>query len=144
VNLLIPGPVQLIRPKALDSHLDMPRTDELVTSVRDFLRGDVMSATQGRTNFLARVASNSLDIVLRELSLGEEHRARERSRLRALFGSSDDLEALRWRLTRELRDGTMPLDKEGLADHLRATVVNQVAIDQPVYSGFRVAAARAH
>ena len=144
VNLLIPGPVQLIKPKGLDSHLDMPRTDELVTSVRDFLRGDVMSGTQGRTNFLARVASNSLDIVLRELALGDEHRARERGRLRALFGSSDDLETLRWRLTRELRDGTMPLDKAGLADHLRATVVNQVAIDQPVYSGFRIAAARAH
>ena len=82
--------------------------------------------------------------MLRELALGEEHRARERSRLRALFGSSDDLEAQRWRLTRELREGTMPLDKPGLVEHLRATVVNQVAIDQPVYSGFRTAAARAH
>jgi aminoglycoside phosphotransferase (APT) family kinase protein len=144
VNLLIPGPVQLVRPKQFDSPLDMPRTDELITSVRDFLRGEVMSGTQGRTNFLARVASNSLDIVLREISLGEEHRARERARLRALFGSSDDLEALRWRLTNELRDGSMPLDKPGLAEHLRATVVNQVAIDQPIYSGFRTAAAKAH
>ncbi len=141
VNLLIPGAVSMVEGKPQSSTLDMPRTDELVSSVRDFLRGDVMASTEGRTNFLARVASNSLDIVLRELSLGEPQRALELQRLRALFSSSDDLEALRWRLTNELRDGTMPLDRPGLADHLRQTVVNQVAIDQPGYSGLKTALA---
>jgi len=38
----------------------------------------------------------------------------------------------------------MPLDAPGLAEHLRATVVNQVAIDQPRYSGFRTAVEYAH
>jgi hypothetical protein len=33
----------------------------------------------------------------------------------------------------------MPLDTPGLAEHLRETVVNQVAIDQPKYSGLRTA-----
>ena len=79
--------------------------------------------------------------MLRELSLGEPQRALELQRLRALFSSNDDLEALRWRLTNELRDGTMPLDRLGLADHLRQTVVNQVAIDQPSYSGLKTALA---
>ena len=74
VNLLIPGPVALVEGKPFSSTLDMPRTDELVSSVRDYLRSDVMAATEGRTNFLARVASNSLDIVLRELSLGAAQR----------------------------------------------------------------------
>jgi aminoglycoside phosphotransferase (APT) family kinase protein len=142
VNLLIPGPVSLVKRASLDSTLDMPRTDELVVSVRDFLRGDVMAATEGRTNFLARVASNSLDIVLRELSLGPPHRAAELDRLRKLFEApNDDLEALRWRLVHELRDGSMPLDLPGLAEHLRRTVVNQVAIDQPSYSGLKTALA---
>ncbi len=142
VNLLIPGPVVPVKGLSLDSALDMPRTDELVVSVRDFLRGDVMASTEGRTNFLARVASNSLDIVLRELSLGPPHRAGELERLRKLFSApNDDLEGLRWRLTRELRDGSMPLDRPGLAQHLRATVVNQVAIDQPNYSGLKTALA---
>ena len=140
VNLLIPGPVAPVKGLSLDSALDMPRTDELVVSVRDFLRGDVMASTEGRTNFLARVASNSLDIVLRELSLGPPHRAGELERLRKLFSApNEDLEGLRWRLTRELRDGSMPLDRPGLAQHLRATVVNQVAIDQPNYSGLKTA-----
>ncbi len=140
VNLLIPGSVVPVQGLSLDSALDMPRTDELVVSVRDFLRGDVMASTEGRTNFLARVASNSLDIVLRELSLGPPHRTGELERLRKLFGApNDSLEGLRWRLTRELRDGSMALDRPGLAEHLRETVVNQVAIDQPSYSGLKTA-----
>ena len=139
VNLLIPGPITLVEPKPFESHLDMPRMDELVVSVRDFLRADVMNATQGRANFLARVAANSLDIVLRELALGETHRRNEQMRLSALLGTNGDLEALRWRLVRALRDGSMPLDRPGLAEHLRLTVVNQVAIDQPVYSGYKTA-----
>jgi aminoglycoside phosphotransferase (APT) family kinase protein len=142
VNLLIPGPVSLVEGKPLTSTLDMPRTDELVSSVRDYLRTDVMAATEGRLNFMARVAANSLDIVLRELSLGGPQRALELDRLRALLCAGDDLETLRWRLVHELRDGTLRLDRSGLAEHLRETVVNQVAIDQPTYSGLVAALAR--
>jgi len=141
VNLLIPGPVELIEAKPFTSTLDMPRTDELLVSVRDFLRSDVMAATEGRTNFLARVAANSLDIVLRELAVGAQQRELELARLRRLLSSNDDLEALRWRLVRALRDGSLPLDTPGLAEHLRQTVANQVAIDQPGYSGLKTALA---
>ncbi len=143
VNLLIPGPVELVPERDLTASDDMPRLDELVVSVRDYLRGDVMSATQGRTQFLARVAGNSLDIVLRELALGDAHRAREHERLQALLGTTGELADLRWRLTRGLRDGSVALDTPGLAEHLRATVVNQIAIDQPRYSGFKTALANA-
>jgi hypothetical protein len=115
----------------------LPRVDELQTSVRDYLRGDVMAATEDRLNFLARVASNALDIVLRELATGEALREREHERLGALFGGSEGLMPLRWRLVEALRDGGMPLDRPGLAEHLRQTVVNQAAIDQPRYSGFK-------
>jgi aminoglycoside phosphotransferase (APT) family kinase protein len=139
VNLLIPGPVEPPRGEPSRSALLMPRTDELVTSVRDFLRDEVMAATRGRTSFLARVASNSLDIVLRELELGPAHRAGERRRLEQILGHGGELETLRWELVRSLRDGSMPLDHPGLADHLRTTVVTQVAIDQPRYSGYRTA-----
>jgi hypothetical protein len=42
---------------------------------------------------------------------------------------------LRWTLVEALRDRSMSLDHPGLAKHLRNIVVNQVAIDQPGYSG---------
>ena len=143
VNLLIPGPAELVAGEDPTAASEMPRLDELLISVRDYLRGDVMAETSGRTNFLARVAGNSLDIVLRDLEFGAPHRDAEHTRLRTLLDADDGLEALRWRLVHALRDGSMPLDHPGLAAHLRATVVNQVAIDQPKYSGFKTATARA-
>jgi aminoglycoside phosphotransferase (APT) family kinase protein len=139
VNLLIPGPVALVEAASAGTEQDMPRADELLVSVRDFLRQDVMSQTKGRTQFLSRVAGNSLDIVLRELSLGPPHRAQETQRLQTLFDSEESLFELRWRLVNGLRDGSIALDTPGLAAHLRATVVNQIAIDQPRYSGFTTA-----
>ncbi|MEM7078174.1 MAG: phosphotransferase family protein [Pseudomonadota bacterium] len=138
VNLLIPGHVELV--STTDNALqDMPRLDELVVSVRNFLHNDVMDETTGRLNFLARVAGNSLDIVLRDLSHGATARAQEWERLRALFDADADLQSLRWKLVHGLRDGSIELDKPGLVEHLRATVVNEVAIDQPKYSGFQTA-----
>ena len=144
VNLLIPGEVEVVEPSADPanrSSTDLPNVDELVISVRDFLRGEVMDATQGRTNFMARVAANSLDIVLRELASGPAHRAHELDRLRLLLNRADteDLQTLRWELVRGLRSDTVDRSNPALAEHLRATVVNQVAIDQPVYSGYHAA-----
>ena len=138
VNLLIPGPVDLVSADGTDD-CDMPRIDELVVSVRNFLREDVMAQTEGRTNFMARVAGNSLDIVLRDLALGEKSRAQELARLQSVLGQSGTLADLRGELVRRLRDGEIALDNESLTHHLRQTVVNQVAIDQPKYSGFKTA-----
>ena len=129
VNLLIPGPVDLVTADR-EENLDMPRVDELLGSVRDFLHGDVMAETQGRVNFLARVAGNSLDIVERELALGTAARAEEQQRLRQLLKSEGHLNDLRWQLVHALREKNMALDTPGLADHLRATV-GQPDCDRP-------------
>ena len=112
--------------------------------MRDFLQHDAISETAGRTRFLSRVAVNCLDLVLRDLALGPAHRAAEQARLESLLDRADrsgDLESLRWRLVHGLRDGSIPLERPGLARHLRQSVANQVAIDQPGYSGLRTALA---
>lgn len=180
VNLIIPGPVDFLPavhglgllepdfgrhpsgPSALggshtsaEAHTaagDMPRVDELLESVRDFLHGEVRQATEGRTNFLALVAGNSIDIVLRERLIGPQLHRYELERLAALVGDSalaagsgrsgdaalaERVTAGRWELVRRLRDGSMPLHEPGLADYLRTSVAHQVAIDQPKYSAFR-------
>jgi len=139
VNLLIPGPVEMVKESPGFTSVDIPRADELLVSVRDFLRNDVMDETTGRINFLSRVAANSLDIVLRELSLGPIHHALELERLQALFESDEGLDVLKRRLVTELRDKQISLDNKTLQNHLRQTVVNQIAIDQPKYSGFKKA-----
>ena len=146
VNLLIPGPVELVEGigPAAGSTIDMPTVDELTVSVRDFLRNEVMAATEGRTSFMARVAANSLDIVRRELDLGPPHLAGERDRLQGLFPEAAEsgeagITDLRWLLVDAIRSGSIDLDDPDLHRHLRTTVVNQVGIDQPSYSGYRAA-----
>lgn len=138
VNLMMPGAVNLpaAAPPASDA---LPRDDELLISVRDFLRDDVMGVTSGRTQFMARVAANSLDILLRDMSIGPALRAAEQTRLSAIVGHEGAREALRWDLVEALRDGSMALDTPGLVDHLRATVAGELAIDQPSYSGLKTA-----
>lgn len=142
VNLLIPGPVAL--PNA-DSPLlpesDMPRTEEILEAVREFLREDVSAETSGRTRFIARVAANALDIVSRELALGPAQAAAEQRRLERLLGARGTLDELRARLCGRLRAGEFALDDTALTEHLRETAVARLAIDQPKYSGFATACA---
>lgn len=139
VNLLIPGPVELVEASQDRPNLDMPRASELLEGVRDLLREDLMPALAGRLSFLSRVSANALDIAIRESEVGEEQRILEHSRLRMLLDRDGSLEELRWHLVEALREGRMPLDQPDLTAHLRTTVVNQVAIDQPRYSGFQAA-----
>ncbi|MEM7218833.1 MAG: phosphotransferase family protein [Pseudomonadota bacterium] len=150
VNLLIPGAVTLVEPGIVDGSaapgasagFQMPRLDELLLSVRDFLREDVMRQTSGRVQFLARVAANSLDIVDRELRAGAKLEALELMLLHALdleTPASEDVGALRWALVDALREGTLELDDPALIAYLRNAVINQLAIDQPRYSALTTA-----
>ena len=139
VNLLIPGPVELVTATGELPDPDMPRLEELVGATRDFLHGPVREETTGRTRFHALVARNALDIVYRDLHFGAEHRRREHERLRRLLDTDGPLLDLRWKLVHAIRDDRIALDDRKLHEHLRATVVNQIAIDQPKYSGFRTA-----
>lgn len=137
--LLAEEPVAVPEPPATVTDLDMPRSDELLTSVRDFLRSDVMSETQGRTHFLARVAANSLDILLREQSFRDSFRQGEVARLGALLQLDADYFALRSELSERIRRGAADLQDPVLREYLRYATVTQALIDQPRYSGVRAA-----
>ena len=154
VNLLIPGRVTSLEPlsnKSLDDADQLPMSLELLESVIEFLRDDIVPSTEGRNQFLSRVSANSLAIVKRELQLGSLARKNEKNRLQGIFylktdlesdlendletNSIDDRKELRWRLTNALRDRSQSLDDKALQNHLRQTVFDQVSIDQPQYSG---------
>ena len=136
VNLLIPGaaPVSAPEPRSL-SGTDLPRTDELLSGVRDFLKGEAAAAMSGRNQFLARVAANSLDIVLRELAFGHEAVLRESAALEHLTGATGHVSELRERLCEAIRFGTVDLRQPELHTYLRESVYAQVMIDQPGYAG---------
>jgi len=114
---------------------DLPRLDELVASVAEFLVREVQDQLNGASRYLARVAGNSLDIVVRQLQFGPQLDAAEHDRLRGLLAAEGELDELRWELVNRLRDGRMSLDHHGLGRHLYLNCAGQIAIDQPGYNG---------
>jgi hypothetical protein len=115
---------------------DHPTLIELVTAVRDFVERQAMPKLEGHAAFHARVAVNALSIVERQLRLGPEDEAQELARLRALLGRDGTLDELNRELCARLRAGAIGLDTPGLAEHLRATTLAKLAVDQPKYSGY--------
>lgn len=70
---------------------DAPELAQLIEAVREWIERDVISGTQGRLSFHARVAANVLAMVERELAAADEHERRHRERLEML-GVSDEAE----------------------------------------------------
>lgn len=143
VNLLIPGSAR--KPAASRQSLsatDLPRADELLVGIRDFLRGEGGAALEGRNQFLARVSANAIDIVLRELSLGPDAVAWETQQLERLLGVRSGLQQMREKLAVAIRFGEIDLARPDLHAYLRDSVLAQVLIDQPGYPGAAECAAR--
>ena len=113
---------------------DRPTANELVTAVREFLEHDVMPATEGRVQFHTRVAVNVLNIVARELELGDGFAAHEGERAAALLGHDGAVDDLERELAALIRSGTLD---EGTGDavraHVRATVREKLLIANPGY-----------
>lgn len=104
---------------------DRPTAAELVESVREWLEREVMPAVDGRLQFHARVAVNSLDIVLREMELGEHQGVAHAGRLAAL-GHPDDAS-----LAAAIRAGDHDDDLAGLLSALRPSVEDKVRVANP-------------
>jgi len=122
--------------------MDQPSIGELVEAVRSFLETKAMPELKGHTAFHARVAANALAIVARQLELGAKADAEETARLVSLLGHGGDLDELNRELCRRIRAGGFALDDPRLTAHLEATARDKVAIDQPAYSGLRIARER--
>jgi len=104
---------------------DRPTAAELVESVREWIERDVMPAVEGRLQFHARVAVNSLDIVLREFDLGPGQTQRHAGRL-ARLGYPDDAS-----LAAAIREGRHDDDLGGLVAELRGAVEDKVRVANP-------------
>jgi hypothetical protein len=120
---------------------DQPRPDEILTRVANFLKGPATRETGPHISFQLRVAANAIEICQRQLTLAPQAEAEELARLRALLAAEGDLPTLNAELARRIRAGEVTLETPGLADHLWATTLAKLAVDQPTYSGYRAALA---
>lgn len=114
-----------------------PTTGELVEAVREFMEREVQPKLEGSTAFHARVAVNVLRIVERELEQGAGLDAAEHERLEALLGFEGGLGELNTRLVEAIRAGDLDVDTPGLTEHLRATVMGRVGVDNPRYGSYK-------
>jgi len=116
---------------------DSPTVTELLEATSAFLREVAVPQLSGHASFHARVAANALDVVKRELELRPSAERDEHTRLKALLRTDGSLEELNSLLSRRIADGELTLQTPGLAEHLWATTLAKVAIDQPTYASYR-------
>ncbi len=125
---------------------DRPTKGELLEAVRRFLDEDLAPELEGVHRFHARVASNALSIVAREIELGRGHLEAQHARVSELLGRDEprpaDLTRLDEavdRMERELCAGIRNGDwaasesRARLLEHLRATTQERLAIANPKY-----------
>jgi len=122
---------------------DRPTVDELLEAVAGFLTADVMPNTSGRVNFHARVASNVLQMLRRELQHEEGHLEAEWRGLDAVLGEArrpDTLAETRTALDTRNRDLAARI-RAGDADsgpfhdallaHLRRATYDKLVVSNP-------------
>ena len=114
-----------------------PTSAELLEAVSGFIETRAAPQLTGRDAFLARVAVNALAVVKRELAQGPAADAAAAERLAALLADDGPFEALNDELCAKLASGELDLTSPGVLDHLKASTIDQVRIDQPNYSGLK-------
>jgi len=120
---------------------DQPHPHEIIAAVAEFLRSAVAPKADPLIAFQTRVAANALDIVRRQLELAPAAEAEELERLTALLGHGGDLAALNAELAEKIAAGTLDLTHPSLGQHLWATTLAKLAVDQPSYAAYRAALA---
>ena len=116
---------------------DEPTPIELTKAVADFLRNDITPLISGHQAFKLRVAINILDLVTRQLTQEEGSDAKEVERLRALLGIDGSVTELNRALAKRIAKGEVDLTTPGLAEHLWATTMDKLAVDQPNYASYK-------
>jgi hypothetical protein len=116
---------------------DQPTPSEVIGAVAAFLKTVVAAQTTGATSFQARVAANALEMMRRQLDLAPVEDAAELERLKALLGEDGTLAELNQRLADQIAAGALDLATPGLKDHLWATTLAKLAVDQPTYAAYR-------
>ncbi|HVT75534.1 MAG TPA: DUF6285 domain-containing protein [Acidimicrobiales bacterium] len=107
---------------------DVPTAGELVEAVREYLERDVMTNTQGRVQFHARVAVNVLKMVERALALGAQQADAHAARL-ATLGVGSEAE-----LCTAIAEGTLDDRLDEVVAVVRATVADKLAVAHPDYA----------
>ena len=121
---------------------DKPSPSDLLAAVAHYLRDELLPTLTAHHAFQLRVSCNALDLVARQMAQEPAADAAEVQRLTALLGHGGELGELNAEIAQKIADGEMTLETPGLADHLWATTLAKLSVDQPQYGAYRHEAAR--
>jgi hypothetical protein len=116
---------------------EQPTAAELIDAVSEFIARDLAPTLTGRLAFHARVAVNVLAIVRRELLQGPDADRGDAGRLAALLGHGGDPADLTEELCRRIASGDIAPGDPALIEHLWASTIDTLAVDQPGYATYR-------
>ena len=117
--------------------IDAPHGADMLDAVARLLRETLIPQLPSDAVFQARVAANAVDLVAREMRLGRAAEADATARLKALLLRDTRLPELEAELATRIREGQIGADTPGLMDHLWATTMAKMAIDQPSYASYQ-------
>ena len=106
---------------------DVPTAMQLLEAVREWIDREVIPSTDGRLRFHARVASNVLGMVEREMELGPAQQAAHDVRL-AQLGVASDAE-----LAAAIRRREFDARADELRSLLTEAVLDKLAVANPRY-----------
>jgi hypothetical protein len=115
---------------------DPPRPAEIIEPIVAFLR-TIVPRLEGHDAFQMRVAVSALELIGRELTLSPASDAAELGRLVALLGHDGPLADLDGELEQRIARGEIDLATPGLKEHLWASVMAKLAVDQPRYASYQ-------
>jgi len=117
-----------------------PTASELIEAVIRFIEDRAAPQLKDRDAFLARVAVNALNTVRREIEQGPAAEAAAAERLKAIFGRDGTWTELNEALCTGIEDGSIDASDPAVMAHMKASIIDQVRIDQPNYAGLRTLA----
>jgi hypothetical protein len=109
----------------------MPDAPMLLTAAVKYLEDELLPTLEGYHRFKTRVTVNVLNTIRRELELRGDQAAAERTRLTAILGHDGEVDALSLELSERIRSGAIDLNDPALRAHLRQSVADALAINNP-------------
>jgi len=109
----------------------MPDARTLLDAAIKYLEEELLPELSGYHRFKTRVMTNVLITLQRELELGRTQGNAERARLVALLGHEGELGELSLELAEKIRAGTIDVHAAGLLEHIRQSLAEALAINNP-------------
>lgn len=109
----------------------MPDATIILKAAVKYLEEELMPTLAGYHRFKTRVTANALNLVRRELEMRDAQAVAERARLASLLGHDGDVETLSRELAERIRAGAIPVDDPALRAHIRQSLADALAINNP-------------